>query len=360
MARSVGTAALGVALMLSGAAFDSPSLHIPGVVLLALGGVAGAWVWLADRGARTTRELGPHTVQEEEPYRLRLGFSAGILPPPAGELVEPLLAEPVQVGLRRSRRVRVDVRFSRRGRRVIEPGRLVLRDPLRFGVRERPVGTAGEVIVLPRVEPVLALDAGGPGGRVGELGAPLVSAAGELELDALRPHRPGTSASRIHWPTVARTGELMERRLVGDTDARPVVVLDARRPPSEEALDQAVRAAASLTVRLAREGGCALLLPGERRPAEVEPDLHGWAALHIRLALAAPAAEAPAASRLHRAGTLFWVAAVAGDRLPAGLERTGASARYLVTPGEGRAGTPVFTVAGCTGCRLRGRGRVAA
>lgn len=362
MSRSLGAAALGLALVLCGAAFDSPSLHVPGVVLLLLGGLAAGWVWLADRGASVTRELGPPAVQEEEPYPLRLRFSAGMLPPPSGELLEPLLADPIPIGLLRSRRVRVDVRFGRRGRRSIEPGRLVVRDPLSLALRERPLGEHGEVIVLPRIEPVLAPDGGGSGETLGELGVPLSSVASELELDSLRPYRPGAPASRIHWPTVARTGELIERNLVGDQDARPVVVIDPRRPESEEALDMAVRAAASIALRVAREGGCGLLLPGDRRPADIDADLRGWQALHVRLALVMETAEPPAASRLQRAGTLFWVSPAGGDRLPAGLDRAAASVRYLVTPGDAAAaGAPAFSVAGCTGYRLgRGHGRAAA
>ena len=64
---------------------------------------------------------------------------------------------------------------------------------------------------------------------------------------------------------------MIERRLVAGLDAAPLVVLDATRPPSEEALDAAVRAAASLCIHLARAGGCAILLPGERRAVEVGP-----------------------------------------------------------------------------------------
>ena len=64
----------------------------------------------------------------------------------------------------------------------------------------------------------------------------------------------------------------------------------------------AVRAAASLCVHLAREGGCALLLPGDRRPVDIGHDLGAWPALHARLALveaggAPPARRARAARR---------------------------------------------------------------
>src|SRR3989442_1149315 len=71
----------------------------------------------------------------------------------------------------------------------------------------------GDVLVLPRIEPVLAAGAGGSGaGRVALGGAGhgltvtgLQASAAELEVDGLRPYREGTSASRIHWPAVART-----------------------------------------------------------------------------------------------------------------------------------------------------------
>lgn len=361
MLRSAGAAALGLALLLCGAAFDSPSLHVPGLVLLVLGAGAGVWVGLAVRGVRVERELGPTAVQEGDPYPLVLRFAAGVLRPPGGEIDEPLLVEPLQVGGRRMRTEHVEVRFGRRGRLAIEPARLVIHDPLWLAMAERAAGQAAELIVLPRVEPVLAVDGSRHGGTLGEFGRPLASAASELELDHLRPYREGAPASRIHWPTVARTGELIERRLVGDQDARPVVVLDPRAPTSEEALDRAVRAAASLAMRLTREGGCSLLMPGDRRPVEIDPDLHGWPALHVRLALVEEVAEPPAASRLQRAGTIFWVVANDAERPPAGLERAAATARYLVTPGDAGPGTPSFTVAGCTGRRLgRRSGRAAA
>jgi uncharacterized protein (DUF58 family) len=224
-------------------------------------------------------------------------------------------------------------------------------------VRSLPPPPPGEVIVLPRVEPVLVSDRGGVHGGLGELGRPLTSAASELELDSLRPYRQGAPASRIHWPTVARTGALVERRLVADADARPLVVLDTRGPPSPGSIDMAVRAAASLVVHLARGGGCSLLLPGDRRPVDVDEDLHAWPALHVRLALLEADERPPSAARLQRSGPIFWVAARAPGRLPAGLARAAASGRYLVIPDEGARGTPVFSVAGCSGFRLGRAGR---
>ena len=124
---------------------------------------AAIWVPLAARGATVTRSPGPPRVVEDEPYPLRVELRTGLLPAPGGELIEPLLGWPVSIAGRYSRRVRINVRFSRRGRRVLEPGRLVIRDPLRMC--ERVVIGEGEeeVLVLPRVEPVTAPGGGGAG-----------------------------------------------------------------------------------------------------------------------------------------------------------------------------------------------------
>ena len=94
----------------------------------------------------------------------------------------------------------------------------------------------------------------------GVMGRRLDASLAELEIDGLRPYREGAPASRIHWPTVARRGEILERRLVAELDAAPLIVVDPSAPSGEEDLDKAVRAAASLCVHLAREGGCAVLL----------------------------------------------------------------------------------------------------
>ena len=353
MTRAGGAVLLGVLLTLAAATIDSPSFYVPGVALVLLG--AGSWIWvaLAGQGAAIVRSTGPAAIEEEQPYPLLIEMRPGLLPPPGGELDEPMLPEPLRLWRRRVRRVRVEVRFERRGRRRLEPAHLVIRDPLGLATRER-WSAHDEVLVLPRVEPVSARGAGVTSG-LGRESDRLSTHAAELELDSLRPYRPGTPASRIHWPTVARTGTMVERRLIADVDSRPLVVVDPRRPDSEEALDMAVRAAASLCVHLARPNGCALLLPGDHRAAEIDPELHSWPSLHARLALLGADAGAPASTRIERAGAVFWVSAGAAAP-PAGIARAVAAARYIVTP-RPMPGQPVeFTVAGCS-CQRLGRGR---
>jgi uncharacterized protein (DUF58 family) len=301
---------------------------------------------------------------EEEPYPLRISVRSGVVPPPGGELLEPLLGWPVPVGGRWSRRVRINVRFSRRGRRVLEPSTLVIRDPLGLAVRELTGESGAEVLVLPRVEPVLAAGSGAGagasphGGQGARIRPRIEGSAAELEIDGLRPYREGAAASRIHWPAVARTGEMLERRLVADLDSAPLVVLDATQPASDEALDAAVRAAASLCLELARSGGCALLLPGERRPVSIAPDLGAWPHAHARLALVEPGSAVAPAGRAPRLGGIFWVTADASRRPPRALARLAAGARYLVSPAPLPGYRTAFTVAGCSGQPLdRSAGR---
>lgn len=343
--RALGVAVLGALMCAAGGAFDLPSLYVPGVALAVTAVGAAAWVLLAAHGAHVTRAPGPATIEEEQPYPLVLTAAAGALPAPGGELVEPLLRRPLPATDPRSSRVRVNVRFARRGRRELEPARLVIRDPLSLVVRETRSEPAS-VLVLPRLEPVRVV--GEDGGARFALAGAGAGQASELELDTLRPYRQGTPASRIHWPAVARTGELMERKLIAEGDARPLVVLDARRPASEEALDRAVRAVASLAVHLAREaGGAAVLLPGDRRVHELDADLRTLAPLHARLALVEPADGVPSGSSLDRQGAVFWVSAHGGR--PPGVVARLPSRAFYVTPVAVPGMRVVFTVAGCAG-----------
>jgi uncharacterized protein (DUF58 family) len=352
--RAVSTGLLGGALLLVAAAFGPTPMLVPGAALLCLGIGAAVWVSWAARGARVERRLGVIRTVEDEPVAIALEARTRVAPPPGSELVEPLLADGPQPA---TGRLVAEVSFPRRGRVRLEPALLRVRDPLGLALREVR-SPADELLVLPRIEAV-RVGRGGPApGRL--LAAPAavgMTDGAEVEVDSLREAPAEAPATRIHWPAVARTRVLMERTLVPESDRRPLVLLDASDPESPEALDAAVRAAASLCVWLARTGGCELLLPGDRRPAKVDAALATWPALHARLALVESGGSTPAPARLERAGAILWVAArspghAAGVRaLGRSLARAGAGERYVVAPGPAGPGT-AFAVAGCHGRRL--------
>ena len=370
MKRAAGSAALGIILLLCAATFALRSMYVPGIAFVLLGAGFAIWVALATTAASLEREPGPATVQEGAPWPMRLVVTTGLVPPPGGELIDPLLEQHINLRAmrraraRRRRATRVEIRFGRRGRRVLGTARLVIRDPLGLAARElESASSLTEVLVLPRLEPVVAVEGGGAPGRqqrgregaddggVGRAPTP------EMELDVLRPYRPGAPATRIHWPTLARTGELMERRFVADPSARPLIVVDSHDPAGERELDAAVRAAASLAHHLARVGGCAVLLPGDRQPTIIGQDMRSFAELHARLALLEPALAAPVLGRRTAMGELVWV--TASHAIPALPVRMGAG--WIVAPHALASGAPAeFRVGGCIGQRLAAVWREAA
>ena len=347
MRSAIGCAALGVLLLVVAGTFDAEPLYVTGSALALLGAGAAAWIGAGAWGATVEREISARSVLEEQPLDVRIRAGAGRLPLPPGWIDEPLLPEPVRFRAgRRSTRVRVEVTFGRRGRRRLAPPVLVLRDP--FGLAQRVVTGAhtDEVLVLPRVYPVRAV-AGGGDATPAHARAALIAAA-ETEIDGLREHRPGSPASRIHWPALAKGQGLMERKLISEADSRPLVVLDPRTPASQDALDAAVRAAASLAMHFARRTGCSLLLPGDRRASVIEHDLLAWPALHVRMALMDDRAGPSLAAAQNRRGLVIYVAARPVDRAPRGLGRTPGGC-LIVVPGDLPGRRPILEVAGCHG-----------
>ena len=356
MRRSLAAAGLGLSLCLAGGAFAATALFVPGIALLLLAGAAVGWVSLAARGARVERTLSHTAVQELAPLRVTVRAARARVPLPGVEArawpAGPLLS------LARSRdaEITAEVQFARRGRHELAPASVVIGDPL--GLAGRAIlSSADAVLVLPRIEPLQLIGLGARAESWGRHGTPALG-AGATEVDSLVLHQPGAPASRIHWPTVARTRTLMERRLVDDGDQAPLVVVDPRDPSGADALDRALRAAASLCVHLARDGACGLLLPGDRRPTRFDRELRGFHESHARLAVLEPDDGAPPLACLAGANTVIWV--TAANRHAGSVAQLRAPARYLVSP-HPLPGWPVrFTIAGCSGQWLEERGRRAA
>jgi uncharacterized protein (DUF58 family) len=366
--RAPATAGLGVAFLLAGLGFGLEAALVCGVALLGMALVAVGWVELATLGGRLERESGPGRLQESEPYPLRIRLRRTLLPPPGGELTDPLLERSVTVGPKWSRQLERAVWLTSPGRVRLDPARLVVRDPLGLWQRSLSSEAALDLVVLPRVDPVRWSGPGAePHGQSPGSGhaSDAVSRRGgpaQFEVDGLRPYRDGSPASRIHWPAVARTGEMIERRLVAGGEPRPLVVYDPRGASNPADRERAMRAAASICVELGRSGGCDLLLPGERRPFTIDPALRSWPEAHVRIAVSDPNAGPPLLPAL-RGSAVLWV--TAGRALPSALRglRDGS---YLVTP-SGSKRAAAFRVSGCFGYpvgagaeRRDGRRRVAA
>ncbi len=351
MRRARATALLAIAFGLAAALFDTEPLWVPAATLVLLAGAGAAWVGFGARAVQVKRTLGARRVIEDEPVAIVLDVSAGRLGLPPSAVADPLLPAPVALRTgARGGRVRIEARFARRGRQVLARPRLLVGDPLGIATREvsaPPSAVDDELLVLPRIEPIVATPAAGEVTRIGRRGRLAVGA--EIELDGIRPLRDGTPASRIFWPAVARGAEAQERFLAPASESRPLVVLDPRGGADEDALDAAVRAAASLVRALAVAGGCSVLLPGDRRPTDIGATLAGWGQLHARLALIGAAVAPSLSSITQRRGSIMFVSARVRSRMPQPLGPAQGAQRVLVLPGVLPARHAAFTVAGCNG-----------
>jgi len=382
--RAIAVGGAGLAFVLVSFLFAAEPLLVAGVALCAIGVCTPLWVLASAVGARARRVLVADRVLEGTELHVTIEAHRSIAAGGWGrlEIIDELTGRRLALGGSHSpvRSVRdacvqLTARMPRRGEHIFPAPTIAARDPFDLARAEAPSRGAPQVVlVLPRTEPVRW--SGGDrirrsDGEDGRLGAEAMAAT---DLDGLRPYRPGSPASRIHWQALARGNGLIERRLRADGDERPLVVLDTRtlttahRAP-EEPLDAAVRATASIVLELARRGGCALLLPGQSRPSVVDPELSAWAGVHARLAVVGTEtdphrARAPALERVAGRVPLVYVTAAPHERLGLMLAAGSRGSVVLVVPEselvEGRPRgvvgpvVPVLSVSGCRGFALRG------
>src|SRR3954451_4739317 len=125
------------------------------------------------------------------------------------------------------REVEYAVRSHLRGRHPLGPLAVVLRDPFGLTNRFAEVGAPGDIVVLPRIDPLV----GGrpPGNGVGAEGEiPFMVALHGEDDQSIREYRDGDDLRRIHWPPTARTGPLMVRQEARPARRRAMILLDPR------------------------------------------------------------------------------------------------------------------------------------
>jgi uncharacterized protein (DUF58 family) len=159
---------------------------------------------------------------------------------------------------RGSRELSYRVRSDVRGRYKVGPVTVRLADP--FGLVElaRSFSLTDTLTVTPVIVPLPQGRLAGAWNGGGESRARRLATAGEDDV-APREYREGDDLRRVHWRSTARRGELMVRREEQQWQSRGTLFLDTRRSahrgdgPSST-FEQAVSAAASIGVRLSREG----------------------------------------------------------------------------------------------------------
>ncbi|HEY8200625.1 MAG TPA: DUF58 domain-containing protein [Actinomycetota bacterium] len=284
----------------AGAVLRIPELLETAVALLVLVVAQLVRVRWRGRDLTATRSIHPPAGMAGSPVTVEVTVSSrrGL---PAGEAL--VWLEPAPQALGGARRLelipegphRAAARYrltaGRRGRYVLEAGRLTSTDPFGLAQAPRPAGSPSVLVVFPRLESLR--------GRVpvgaGSTGASTASAASLTagsEFFATREWQPGDDMRRIHWRSTARMGKVMVKQEALRGHDRATVVLDNHAasyaggwegPNGSDAFERAVEAAASIVHHFLAEGFAVRLAM-----AASDRDLaHARGAAHHRLLMTA-------------------------------------------------------------------------
>ncbi|WP_100444638.1 DUF58 domain-containing protein [Glycomyces xiaoerkulensis] len=252
----------------------------------------------------SNRVLNPGQVEAGQPTQVRLGIrNTGRRRPPALMLEDRIpyrLGNRPRLVLERlapgSRSV-VNYTITPGSRGAYKLGPLLVRcsDPFGLAVTHQEFPVTTQLVVTPRTErlPSLKLP-GGAGLTSGESQAQAVAITGDDDI-AVREYRNGDDLRRVHWKASAHRGELMVRREEQPWENAAAVLLDLRRGAHRgegdlSSLEWMVGAAASATVRLARDGMSPRLVTSH---AEFECHRSDYSATLRYLATVTAARDAP-------------------------------------------------------------------
>ena len=232
-----------------------------GLLLLFIGLIGGCYVvnwWFATRSVKFMRVTPPEEVYLEEggtptqPWRFENYASKH------AEIVEVLHEKKILfripvVKTKESVSVVPGIVYKRRG--VYPNARVTLTCAAPYGFLRatRTLQLPGEVVVFPRVYNVDSPASAGTemisGGRF--RGARRVSNGSHFA--GVRAWQSGDSIKQVHWKSTARSGDLMVKTFEEELGGRVSLILDCARG-TEETIDNAVRAAASLVSATLQDG----------------------------------------------------------------------------------------------------------
>ncbi len=273
--------AAGFGLWVLARATGSPTVHMLAVALLVLPVAAAILVARRRPRVRIRRRLSEARVRPGQ--RVTVELLVEDLSPVPGHLL--LLEDRLPPALGRSARLvlaglrpRATERASyllvpqRRGRYALGPVTVQLTDPFALARVGLELDEREELVVTPEVEDL----AGGADTPFG-IAAGAVASRRPLRLGdefyTMRPYTEGDDLRRIHWPSVARTGELMIRQDESARRSTAALYLDTRESAlgraHSPAFERAVSAAASVGVLLLRSGFTLHLATGQLPPRRV-------------------------------------------------------------------------------------------
>ena len=282
--RGVTVIAGGLAMWLVARIIGSPGLEVIG---LGLGSLPILALVISIRGRRrvevrrhlSDRRVRPGarvTVELEVVNRSVAGASVFLVE----DRLPPSLGRPARVVItdlpgRTTRRVAYAVVPQTRGRYPFGPITIDATDAFGLTRRRLAFDVHDELTVTPVIEDLRNVPSPSPGPSFGSARARQLLRVGD-EYYTMRQYHLGDDLRRIHWPSVARTGDLMIRQDEATKRASGLVFVDQRQAALGQtrggAFERAMSAAASIGLLLARSGFQLRFATADHPPSPVTED----------------------------------------------------------------------------------------
>ncbi|GAC1318003.1 MAG: DUF58 domain-containing protein [Acidimicrobiales bacterium] len=250
--------------MLAGRLLGLEDLYLVGAGLVLVGIAALVYVRAVSPHLEATRRVLPARVHAGSSSRVELTIvNQGRGRSPVASVQDPFdggsrwarfLVAPLGPG--EAARAAYRLPTDRRGVYDLGPLQVGVADP--FGLATRVVEGAplSQLVVFPRLDPIEPPPISTGDDPLAGADHPRALTGGGEDFYALRPYVRGDDLRKVHWPSTARTDDLMLRQDEMPWQARSTILADVRSatcPPP--ALELVVSAAASIVVAAARHEG---------------------------------------------------------------------------------------------------------
>lgn len=263
--RGITVSLTGLAMWVSARVLGSPGLEVVAIGIAALPFLAAAFVRFTPRKLEIRRRLSEIRVAPGTRVTVDVEIRNGATARSPLLLLEDRLpaalgrpARLVVTGVppRARQQVSYTVLPQTRGRYGIGPLWVDVTDPFGLTRGRVRVDRRDELLVTPEIEDLTTPPDAVTGHGVGAARARQLMRTGE-EYFTMRAYQEGDDLRRIHWPSVARTGELMIRQNESSRRASALVFLDDREtglgPAHAPAFERAVSCAGSVGMLLLGE-----------------------------------------------------------------------------------------------------------
>ena len=282
--RGVAVLFAGLSMWLAARIIGSPGLEVVALGLAALPAIAALFVRWGQQRIAIHRSLSDVrvppgtrvTVQIDVENRSSSATSFLLLedrlPSPLGRPARMVVSGIPAHG---TQRVTYTVLPQTRGRYQLGPLSVDVSDPFALVRQRLEFDEREELIVTPEIEDLTGTPDAAFGANVGASRTRNLFRTGE-EYYMMRQYHEGDDLRRIHWPSVARTGDLMIRQDESSQRSSGLVFLDSREgmlgPTHGQALERAVSVAATLGVVLSRGGFSLRLATADTAPAALSEE----------------------------------------------------------------------------------------